>query len=79
MYYVYRLQSVKFPEQNYTGITTDISSRLQSHNNGQVAHTSQYKPWKIMNYFAFTDERKAKDFEVYLKPGSGRAFANKHF
>ena len=79
MYYVYRLKSIESPKQNYTGFTTDVSKRLDAHNNGQVSHTSKYKPWKLMNYFTFLDEKKAKEFEVYLKSGSGRAFAKKHF
>jgi len=79
MYYVYRLQSVESPEQTYTGYTTDIHKRLESHNNGQVPHTTKYKPWKLLNYFAFDNADKAKEFEHYLKSGSGRAFAQKHF
>lgn len=79
MYFVYRLQSVEYPEHKYTGFTSNISNRLESHNNGQVSNTSKYKPWKMVNYFSFDDEKKAKEFEVYLKSGSGRAFAQKHF
>ncbi len=79
MYYVYRLQSLSHPNQKYTGFTANIKERLESHNNGQVSHTSKYKPWKILNYFVFFDEKKAKAFEKYLKSGSGRAFAQRHF
>ncbi len=79
MYYVYRIQSLEYPQQRYTGFTSNVFKRLEAHNKGQVSHTSKYKPWKILNYFVFTDERKAKEFEVYLKSGSGRAFAQKHF
>jgi len=79
MYYVYRLQSIEHPEQQYTGFTTDIAKRLEAHNNGQVPYTSNYKPWTLINSFAFKDEKKAKAFEHYLKSGSGRAFVQKHF
>ncbi len=79
MYYVYQLQSVNDPEQRYTGYTTSIESRLSEHNNGQVSHTSKFKPWKLKNYFVFTNETTAKNFETYLKSGSGRAFSKKHF
>ncbi|OGX25153.1 MAG: excinuclease ABC subunit C [Omnitrophica WOR_2 bacterium RIFCSPHIGHO2_01_FULL_48_9] len=78
MYYVYRLESLKFPDQKYTGVTVDIVQRLESHNNGQVSHTSKYKPWKLVNYFAFSDQNRARAFEKYLKSGSGRAFAKRH-
>ncbi len=79
MFYVYRLQSIEHPEQKYTGYTSDVFTRLKCHNAGQVSHTSKYKPWKLLNYFAFLDEKKAREFELYLKSGSGRAFAQKHF
>ena len=79
MFFVYRLQSVEHPEEKYTGFTRDVPQRLLAHNNGQVPHTLKYKPWKLINSFAFADEKKAKEFEAYLKSGSGRAFAQKHF
>lgn len=66
MYYVYQLQSLRFLDQKYTGFTTDIEKRLETHNNGQVYHTSKYKPWQLTNYTVFFDEKKA------------RAFAKKH-
>ena len=79
MYYVYQLRSIEYPDQKYTGFSSDVSKRLEIHNAGQVPHTSKYKPWKLLSYFAFSDEQKARDFEFYLKSGSGRAFAKKHF
>ena len=79
MHYVYQLLSIEHLNQKYTGFTSDVSKRLDVHNSGQVPHTSKYKPWKLLNYFAFSDEQKAREFEVYLKSGSGRAFAKKHF
>ena len=79
MHYVYQLQSLQYPQERYTGFTSDVFKRLDSHNTDQVSHTSKYKPWKLVNYFAFSDEKKAREFEFYLKSGSGRAFASKHF
>jgi len=78
-YYVYILQSLSFEEKYYTGFTTDIEKRLKKHNNGEVSHTSKYKPWKIKNVISFTEKSKALAFEKYLKSHSGRAFAKKHF
>ena len=78
MFFVYRLQSINKPNQFYTGFTKDIPKRLEAHNNGQVPHTAKYKPWRLLNYFVFVDEKKAVAFEKYLKSGSGRAFAKKH-
>jgi hypothetical protein len=33
----------------------------------------------MRTYIAFNDEQRAIAFEKYLKSGSGRAFAKKHF
>jgi putative endonuclease len=63
----------------YVGITDDLKLRLQQHNAGDVFHTAKYKPWRIKIYFAFGEPEKAYMFEKYLKSGSGRAFAKKHF
>ncbi len=79
MKYVYMLQSISHPKQCYIGLTSDIEKRLNAHNAGQSPHTAKFKPWKLTNYFAFSDESKAAAFEKYLKTGSGRAFVSKHF
>jgi len=73
------LQSEKFPDKFYTGITVDLQSRLIKHNQGQVTSTKKYKPWKIKNAIAFQDHDKANNFEKYLKTGSGRTFSIRHF
>lgn len=77
MKYVYLLQSIPHPEQRYVGVTSDPEKRLSAHNSGQSAHTSKFRPWKIVTCIAFSEENKAIEFEKYLKSGSGRAFANK--
>ncbi len=77
MFYVYLLISQSHPDQRYVGFTTDLEARIKSHNEGASVHTRKYKPWKLVSYSAFDDERRAREFEYYLKSGSGRAFANK--
>jgi putative endonuclease len=77
MHYVYLLQSKTFEAQRYVGITGDLKRRLAEHNAGKSSHTSKYTPWKLVTYVAFSDARKAKNFERYLKSGSGHAFARK--
>jgi len=76
-YYAYILESQNFPHHYYVGFTEDLQSRLKSHNNGQVAHTSKHRPWRIKTAVAFTNREKALKFEKYLKSPSGRAFAKK--
>jgi putative endonuclease len=77
MFYVYLLISGADPTERYIGYTTDLKARLKSHNEGASIHTRKYRPWNLVTYFAFADERRAREFEYYLKSGSGRAFANK--
>ena len=77
MFYVYLINSEKFPEQKYIGFTQNLKQRLYEHNHGMSNHTKKYTPWKLITYIAFSDKYAALDFEAYLKKGSGHAFANK--
>lgn len=79
MKYVYLLQSLSHPEERYTGLTDNLNRRLDEHNAGKSSHTSKYRPWEIVTAIRFENESKASEFEIYIKSGSGRAFANKHF
>jgi predicted GIY-YIG superfamily endonuclease len=77
MKYVYLIQSIPFPDQRYIGVTSDLKNRLQAHNEGCSQHTSKFKPWQLVTYLIFSNDKKASEFEKYLKSGSGRAFAKK--
>ena len=77
MFYIYLIESLSTQGQRYIGMTVDLKQRLQAHNAGKSAHTSKFKPWRLMTYIAFTDRAKAEAFERYLKSGSGHAFASK--
>lgn len=79
MYYVYLIQSDESPERRYVGFTTDLRKRMSTHNAGGSKHTRKYRPWTLVSYHAFAKERRAREFEHYLKTGSGKAFANKRF
>lgn len=79
MFYVYILESLHDPTKHYTGFTEDLKKRITKHNNGEVPHTTKYKPWKIITYLAFETELKARAFERYLKSHSGRSFSKTHF
>jgi len=46
-HYVYLLTSLTDPTRHYTGYTTDLKARLQSHNTGQSSHTNKYRPWGV--------------------------------
>ncbi|MBC2603437.1 GIY-YIG nuclease family protein [Puniceicoccus vermicola] len=77
--YVYILRSTSAKDAHYTGCTNDLDARLQKHNEGGVPHTAKYRPWIVETAIRFRDPAKARAFEKYLKSGSGRAFAKKHF
>jgi putative endonuclease len=62
----------------YTGLTSDILSRLAAHNAGRCQHTATARPWEVDLVVEFTDESRAVRFEHYLKSGSGVAFAKRH-
>jgi len=79
MKFVYILQSIAHPDQYYTGSTDDFDERLKTHNAGKSPHTAKYLPWKPVVVVYFADPQRAVEFERYLKTGSGRAFALKHF
>ncbi len=77
MHYVHLIESVNFVGQRYGGLSTNLRVRLAEHNAGKSAHTSKFKPWRLVTYLAFSDPAKAFEFERYAKSGSGHAFANK--
>jgi putative endonuclease len=77
MWYVYIIRSIANPDQEYTGLTSDLKQRFKDHNAGKSSHTSKYLPWKLEWYCAFQNKGDALNFEKYLKSHSGRAFASK--
>ena len=77
MHYVYILRSVG-SGVFYYGYTTDLRRRFTEHQNGACNATRKFAPLKLVWYCAFLDESKAKEFEAYLKRGSGHGFSRKH-
>ena len=78
MFYVYVLKGINFPKEHYIGYSEDLKSRVKARDWGDSKHTSKFRPWKLICYLGFADERAAKEFEYYLKTGSGRAFLKRH-
>ena len=78
-HYVYILVSEAHPRRHHTGCTTDIVKRLAKHNSGRVKHTAKHGPWRMGTVVRFVSRAKARAFETYLKSGSGREFARRHF
>lgn len=76
MYYCYILLSSK-SHIFYFGSTEDLKNRFAKHNKGEVQSTKPHIPWRLVWYCAFETDKEARDFEQYLKSGSGKAFAYK--
>ena len=77
--FVYILCSEVDPSRHYVGNTSDVDQRLEWHNHGPCGYTVSHRPWRIAVSIEFPTEQEALCFERYLKSGSGRAFAQRHF
>ncbi|PYR92594.1 MAG: excinuclease ABC subunit C [Acidobacteria bacterium] len=77
--FVYILRSESEPERHYVGVASDVDERLEWHNAGPLGHATRYRPWRVVVSMELPDEQAVRHFEGYLKSGSGRAFAKRHF
>jgi len=77
--FVYVLKSADRTPSFYVGLSSDVGARLADHNTGRCRHTASGRPWQLHVVIEFPDEDRAIRFERYLKSGSGRAFAKRHF
>jgi len=75
---VYVLRSESDAARYYTGLTSNLSTRLDAHNAGRCSHTASGRPWRVDIMVKFSDEARAVAFEKYLKSGSGHEFARRH-
>lgn len=69
-YYLYILQSIK-NKSFYIGYTSDLKNRIKQHNSGESLAT-KHRPYKLIFYEVFLNERDARNREEYLKGGYGR-------
>jgi putative endonuclease len=76
--FVYIIQSDR-NRMRYVGSTSDIARRVATHNSGGSEFTAPHRPWRALVSIEFPSEQTALRFERYLKTGSGRAFAKRHF
>ena len=77
--FVYVLKNTNRVPDFYIGLSSDVKARLSDHNAGHCPHTAVRRPWQLHVLVEFSDEQRAVRFERYLKSGSGRAFAKRHF
>ena len=77
--FVYLLRSQRDPSKHYVGAASDVAARLRGHNAGLSVSTAKGRPWVVLVTLEFGNETDAFRFERYLKSGSGRSFAKRHF
>jgi putative endonuclease len=77
--FVYILRSESDPSRHYVGRTGDVDERLRWHNEGPCGYTVAHRPWLPVVVLEFPTEAAATRFERYMKTGSGRTFAKRHF
>jgi putative endonuclease len=75
VFYTYILQLRD--DTYYVGYSSDLKARIKAHNQGLISSTKNLRPVKLVYYSSFSSQKKATDFEKYLKSSSGFAFRNK--
>ena|SRR3972149_7558421 len=71
-YYVYTILSLKDFDL-YTGITTDLKTRIGEHMRGMVSSTKIRIPFKLIHYEYFINLEDARRRELYLKTNIGKS------
>ena len=60
--------------KHYTGFTSNMEARLESHNYLGKDWTAGYRPWKLIYTKIFESKQDAMIHEKWLKTGVGRDF-----
>ena len=66
LYCVYILQSQK-NRNLYMGYTSNLKSRIEQHNRGELYHTKKYRPWKLIYFEGYISKKDAYSREQSLK------------
>jgi putative endonuclease len=69
-YYLYILKSLR-DGKHYTGISSNVASRLAQHNSGKAKSTSHRRPFILIYTEKFNSRLDARDREKYLKSYRG--------
>ena len=69
-YFAYVLKSLK-NAIHYYGSTSNLSTRLDSHNSGRSKFTKVYRPWKIIYSEEFDTRSDAVRREMFFKSIDG--------
>ena len=70
-HFVYLLESIE-SDHLYVGYYPEnVGERLKKHNNGEVFSTKSYRPWELVFYEAYLNQKDALRREKYLKTNQG--------
>ncbi len=58
--------------KHYTGFSSTLEARLQSHNYSGKDWTARHRPWKLIYTKEFETIQEALAYEKWLKTGVGR-------
>ena len=78
MYFVYILFSKKC-NRYYVGFSTDVTARVNRHNNGMVPATRNCSPYKLCAYKTFENEADARKEELRIKKQKSRIYTESLF
>ena len=67
MWYFYILQSQKTNNYFYKGSTNDLRRRFRQHQSGEVTASDPHRPFRLVYYEAYTNEKAARDREACVK------------
>jgi len=74
MFYVYVLKSLK-DDELYIGSTNDLKRRLKEHQDGKSFSTKLRRPFELIYYEAYKNEKDSREREQALKlRGNARRF-----
>ena len=74
MFYVYVLKSKK-DEELYIGSSNDLKRRIKEHQDGKAFSTQFRRPFELVYYEAYKNEKDARERESALKLiGNARRF-----
>lgn len=72
-YFVYAIKSLS-KKYIYVGLTNNLDRRINQHNKGREKTTKPYIPFQLIFTKTFVDRISAREFEKYLKSGTGKKF-----
>ena len=63
--FVYGLRSTTDQTRFYTGVTSNVSARLERHNASRCNHTAKFRPWERVVGLEFGNEERALAFVAW--------------